>query len=221
VARSEDKLSELKAQFGKDTFLYSVCDVTNDREVEAAMGAMRDACFMPEIVILNAGISDGQANVSFSLSEFRVTMDTNLFGALKWVELLLPEFIARRKGQFVAISSMAAFRGDARWVAYPASKAALSRSFESLRGRYAKDAIKFSTIHLGQVVTGAGVTLSPFRLSQEQAALKILHAIDAKRGSITIPWYLRVIIELMKVIPDVYFSQLIERGLTESGTKSE
>ena len=59
------------------------------------------------------------------------------------------------------------------------SKAALTRAFEALRGRYSREGITFTTIHLGAVDTGMGSGSSSwFRLTSEQAVYRILAAVD-------------------------------------------
>ena len=49
------------------------------------------------------------------------------------VAAVLPDMLARRRGQLVAISSLASYRGLPKSGAYSASKAAVSTLFESLR----------------------------------------------------------------------------------------
>ncbi len=215
IARDGEKMAELAVGLGDGDFRFSVCDVSRSREVAKAAEEMGRVGFIPDVVILNAGIS-GESAASFALEDVVRTIDTNLIGALAWVEIFLPLFLDRGSGQFVAISSLAAFRGDGRWVAYPASKAALSRSFESLRGRYAARGICFSTVHLGQVETGMGVTHSPLRLSTEQAVGKVIKAIGDRRDTITIPGILRLVIEMSRILPDQLFSRLVARGLGDN-----
>lgn len=215
VARRRERLVEMEKQLGLDRFSFSVCDVSRQEDIQSTAEAMEKAGYLPDVVILNAGINLERSDTPFRIEMFEKVIRVNLFGALSWVEVFLPAFRARRGGRFAAISSMAAYRGDARWVAYPASKAAVARAFEAFRGRHTREGVGFTTIHLGQVETGMGVTRSPFRLTEGDAARKVLLAIERGVTSVTIPRGLRAVVELMRVLPDSLFSYIILRAFSE------
>ena len=209
VARREEALTSLSRELGQG-FSFSTCDVSRPEDVRKTMQIMTQAHFVPDVVILNAGINPEAHGAPFAIEDFERILKTNLIGALVWVDLFLPIFRARRGGQFAAISSLAASRGDARWIAYCASKAGLTRAFEAFRGRHAREGITFTTVHFGAVETGMGeASRSPFRLTTEQAAKKALQAIERRAESVTIPWFLRLVLEIMRPLPDAVFSRLV------------
>jgi NAD(P)-dependent dehydrogenase (short-subunit alcohol dehydrogenase family) len=210
LARRAGPLKELQQELGPEKFSFSVSDVSRPEDVRAAGEAMKKAQFMPDIVILNAGINPEAMGTPFTFETFQKVLSINLFGVMSWLDYFLPDFEKRRRGHFVAISSLAAYRGDARWVSYCASKAALTRAFEALRGKYSFEGITFTTIHLGAVETGMGkASRSPFRLNPDQAAQKILRAMDRQASSVTIPPMLRVMLEMMRIFPDPLFSRIV------------
>lgn len=209
VARRTEVLNELSKELGSP-FSFSGCDVSRPEDVRRTVTLMEKAGFQPEIVILNAGINPESTGTPFSYGTFENVIKVNLLGALIWVDHFLPVFKARKSGQFVAISSLAAYRGDARWVSYCASKAGLTRAFEALRGQFARQGITFTTIHLGAVQTGMGaVSKSPFRLTIDQAAHRIIKAMEERASSVTMPPYLRVMLEMMRILPDPLFSRIV------------
>ena len=215
LARRQDKLVELERELGADHFLFSVCDVAREENILQAIQAMERCSFHPDVIILNAGINPERLGAPFQLKEFQRVLQVNLFGALAWVELFLPVFRVRGRGQFVAISSLAAYRGDARWVAYSASKSALDRAFESFRGRHAREGITFTSIHLGAANVGMGLgSRSLFTLTEEKAVREILAAVEHGVAHITIPRYLRLFLEMMRVLPDPLFSRLVMTAST-------
>jgi len=217
VARRREKLVELERELGADRFLFSICDVGREGDIHQTVQAMGRCSFEPDVIILNAGINPERLGKPFLLKEFQHVVQVNLFGALAWVELFLPVFRVRGRGQFVAISSLAAFRGDARWVAYSASKSALDRAFESFRGRHAKEGITFTIIHLGAANVGMGLgSRSLFTLTEEKAVREILAAVEHGVAHITIPRYLRLFLEMMRALPDPLFSRLVMTALTLS-----
>lgn len=210
LARRLDRLSELATVLGPERFGFFRCDVARQDEVDAVKGALDHEGIRPDVVILNAGINPERLGGDFSIREFEQVVRVNLLGALTWVDFFLPRFRLAGRGQFVGISSLAAFRGDGRWVGYCASKAALTRAFEALRGRHAAEGVTFTTIHLGAVVTGMGVeSRSFFRLERDEAVRRILRAADRRVDSITIPRPLRLAVELMRLIPDRHFSRMV------------
>jgi 3-hydroxy acid dehydrogenase/malonic semialdehyde reductase len=222
VARRAERLAELGAELGAARLRYSVCDVSRPEEVQRTQRVMENAGFEPEVVILNAAINTERSGAAFSLAEFEQVIRVNLFGALAWVEGFLPVFRARRQGQFVAISSLAAYRGDARWIAYCASKAALSRSFEAFRGRHAREGVVFTTVHLGAVDTGMGFrSRSPFRLTEAQAVNRILRAVDRRSHSVTAPAALRLVLEALRILPDPLFSRLAAGAFVDGGARAD
>lgn len=218
LARREELLARLAQEAGTPAFRYAVCDVADPAAVAATAHVMEAAGFVPDTVVLNAAVNPERHGSPFAMAEFEHVVRVNLFGALAWVERYLPLFTARGRGHFVAISSLAAFRGDARWVAYGASKAALSRAFEALRGRHHRDGLRFTTIHLGAVATGMGTgARSPFRLGEAQAVERIMVVIERGGRAVTIPRILRVPLELMRVLPDPVFSRLVGGAFARSG----
>ncbi|MFQ5915293.1 MAG: SDR family NAD(P)-dependent oxidoreductase [Nitrospinota bacterium] len=210
AARREELLAGLQQELGGDGFRFSVCDVGRIEDVRRAKSAMDRAGFFPEVIILNAGVNPEAGGTPFSLATFEAVTRVNLLGAMVWVEAFLSTYRARGRGQFAAISSLAAYRGDARWVAYCASKSALSRAFEALRARHRRHGVTFTTIHLGAADTGMGSgSRSPFCLTEERAVRRILAAIERRASSVTIPRSLRLIVELMRILPDAVFSRLV------------
>lgn len=215
IARRTQQLEVLGNEIGSDRFFFSTCDVAKHEDVRTVVADMNRAKFHPDVVILNAGINPERMGTPFSIDQFEEVVRTNLFGALVWVDVFLPTFLSQRRGQFAAISSSAAYRGDARWVAYCASKASLSRAFEALRGRYTSEGVRFTTVHLGAVETGMGaLSHSPFRLTEKQAVRRILAAVERRASSVTIPRVLRAMVELMRVFPDPLFSRLVVGAFT-------
>ena len=191
---------------------YLQCDVSDWEQVAATVAEIEQDGAVPDTVVLCAGIQPEQPSDPLRTEVIENVIDVNYLGALRWVERLLPMFVQRGAGEFVAISSLAAFRGDRRWFGYSASKAALDRSFESLRGRYGQTGIRFLTIHLGATRAGTGLHhRAPWMLSDEAAISKIVAAIDGRSDQITIPRSARFLLELSRFLSDRRFSKLVSR----------
>lgn len=222
IARRAGHLEELARECASARLGVTTADVSSRTDVRRVLDDMARAGFVPDVVVLNAAINPERFGEPFDIETFDQVMRVNTVGALVWVHELLPAFRRRGAGQFVAISSLAAYRGDARWVAYCASKAALTRAFEALRGRHAPDGVTFTTLHFGAIDTGMGAAArSPFRMSEDQAVARVLALIDRRVGSVTVPRPLRALVELLRLLPDPLFSRLVLARFGPPGVPAE
>lgn len=171
---------------------FSLCDVSDFSQVAAAAEQMRQDSFLPDVAILNAGINISGPADGFSLEYFKKVLDTNLKGALSWVEIFLPQFRQRGHGHFVAISSLSAYHATPRSAAYCASKTALRLAFESLRTQFQPRGIDFTTAILGFMKTGmtANRKPTPMGATAEEAARKVAQAVARRRRQIHYPLFL-------------------------------
>lgn len=188
VARRIDKLAELQRELSPKQFLSTQCDVTQPSQIAETVRFMRAHPFVPDVVVLNAGINTQDLLPHYDHQRYLDVMQTNLFGVMGWVTELLPLYEERGEGHFIAISSMSAFLTHGRGAAYGASKAALTSTFESLRKRYANTRIKFTTVHLGPVNTAMwSGRWFPLLLSEEAVARKLMVAMERKPAVVDYP----------------------------------
>lgn len=153
VARNKPDLDSLSKQVDNAKLTTEICDVSSPGDIERVLGLMRDHDFVPDIVVLNAGANIRDSQPGFSMQHFHQNLAVNLEGAIAWVEAFLPVFEKRKRGTFVAISSMAAYRPGYMSVGYSASKAALSNAMRGLDVNFGNRRIKFITIHFGPIKT--------------------------------------------------------------------
>ena len=217
ISRSDNLLRALAREVGKDRFFYTVCDVSNENDVKKTMIKMKRYSFIPDVIILNAAIFHDDMKPYYSNRILLKTFTVNLFGALTWVEKFLPDFLTRGGGHFIASSSTSAFRPDFNSVSLPASKAALSMAFRSLRLRYTSENIIFSTVHFGPVATGISpkyVSLSggpkyPFVLTTSQAAGYMQRVIkERKPKDYFFPFVTTLAFRLTLFFPDSFFAMI-------------
>lgn len=220
VARRRELLESLATQLGAERFRWSAVDVLNPASVDAAASQLRTAGFSPDAVVLNAGTFEEDLEPEYRYDTVQRVLATNVDGALIWVDRFLPEFRRRRAGQFVAISSVSAYRPDTTSVAYSASKAALSMAFRCLRLRYRTSGVRFKTIHFGPVATAISPRYSRsvdlqkkywFVLTPQQAAAGIAGALSSTRDVFYIPFAITTVFRLMRILPDRWFAAITER----------
>lgn len=224
VSRRKKLLAELKAEISSDAFFYSVGDVVRKDDVRRAAEEMRARNFLPDVVVLNAAIFKEDLVPQYNHAIFEEVFGVNIFGAVVWVEAFIDKFLKRGSGQFIAVSSIAAFRPDRFRASYPASKAALSMAFRSFRIRYGKDNILFKTIFFGPIVTpmsvhverdkkGKIVSKKFFVAEPRKAAQAVIGAMRGKKHEYYFPYFITLLFRLTLFLPDglfIYISKFLK-----------
>lgn len=204
-----------RREIPRSGFRYSICDVSAEDQVQKVFQQMQEAGFVPEVVVLNAGIYEPDLQNGYDHTKASHLITINLFGALTWVEKFLPIFLQRNSGQFIAISSLIVFRPDIWSASYPASKAALSMAFRSMRLRYAETKVRFKTIHFGPIATlvlarYASAKASAMIPSPDKASQFIIKVIQSRRENHYFPLLPSIFIILTRWIPDRIFYLLTQ-----------
>jgi short-subunit dehydrogenase len=221
VARREALLQELISALPSHPLghLAFACDVADSLAVEKACSDILQAGIVPDVLILNAGVSSdkktGFSAEDIDLEDFRRQMEVNLFGALYFIKHLLPAMLARGSGLVAANGSLAAYRGMPRSAPYSASKAALARLIESLRIDLWGRGVKFILISPGFVETAMTGKLDfhrPFMMSAEKAARIIISGLEREKPEIHFPYRLSLAAKLAGIIPDNLYARLIHNA---------
>ena len=200
LARRTERLGALAKELG-DGFAPVECDVTDADKVKEVCYGLPE---LPDIVILNAGVWGFDNRERFDISVHKRIMETNYFGALSFVDVLFQRFSERGYGTFVAIASLAGYRGLPGTGAYSASKAALSVAVESMRLTYRKENIAFLTVHPGFIdtaMTRHETHPMPFLWTAPKAAGYILDGIERGKLNINFPWPLWILTTIARLLP--------------------
>ena len=218
IARREALMQQLAARLKSPLVRFSVADVRDENDIRRVGTTMADDGFAPDAVVLNAGCYEPDVTEGVYLPEAAERVwQTNLTGSLTVLAVLLPGMCARGAGQWVAISSLAAFRPDPCSSAYPASKAALAMTFRSLRLQFENSGLCFKTVYLGPVATDVipryrGAKHSPHVATAEQAAEAIARALVSPKAEFYFPRALSSVYRAMLWIPDGAFERMV-RGM--------
>ena len=196
---------------GLDARLYAV-DVGDAAAVALAAQDFIAHAGCPDIVIASAGISVGALALERDdLEVFRASFATNVLGVLHTFQPFIAPMQAARRGCLCGIASVAGVRGLPGGGAYSASKAALVTWLESLRLELAGGGISVVTVSPGYIdtpMTRVNPYPMPFRLSAEQAARKVAHAIARRRRHAVIPWQMALAARALRCMPDVWYDRL-------------
>ena len=216
AARRRDRLNALVQQVAKKggTALPYGVDVCDRDATARAVRAFAERAEGLDTVIANAGISrsddlrDGDATATSEL------LAVNLQGTLHTLLPAVPILRAQGGGALVAIGSVAGFRGLPGKGAYCASKAALKTLMDAWRPDLRSDGIQVTTICPGWVhseLTQQNAYRMPFIMEAPRAAQHILRAIRAGRSTYVFPWQMRLVVPLMRHVPDWMLPSLATR----------
>jgi short-subunit dehydrogenase len=166
----------------------------------------------PGVVIANAGISQGVlTGQAEDLPAFRAVFDTNVAGLVHTFAPFLAAMNGAGQGALVGIASIAGFRGLPGSGAYSASKAAAISYLESLRVEQRGTGVAVLTVCPGYVatpMTERNPYPMPFLLGVDEAARRIVRAIDRRTPFYVLPWQMAAVGRLLRILPRPVYDAL-------------
>jgi NAD(P)-dependent dehydrogenase (short-subunit alcohol dehydrogenase family) len=157
VARSADKLAELKAEIEEAGGVAEIhpCDLSDTDDIERMASEVLINHGHVDVLVNNAGRSI-RRSVALSYDRFHDyerTMQLNYFGSLKLILSLLPRMRERKSGHIINVSSIGVQTNAPRFSAYVASKAALDAFSRCIGSEIIDDKVHITTIHMPLVRT--------------------------------------------------------------------
>jgi NAD(P)-dependent dehydrogenase (short-subunit alcohol dehydrogenase family) len=214
-ARRGDLLQALAAEFPDKVFCYPL-DVRNAAAIQNAAQDFISRVGIPDIVIANAGVSRGTlTEYAEDIDSFQQVIDINVLGIVKTFQPFLAAMRASKKGTLVGIASVAGFRGLPGASAYSASKAAAISYLESLRVELRGSGVKVVTICPGYIktpMTDVNPYPMPFILDADNAAKRMVQAIERGCSFTVIPWQMGLVGRVMKLLPNWLYDLILKRA---------
>lgn len=212
VARRDSVLAALATALPGRHHTYA-CDVTDRDALIAAARAFEAATGGADVVIANAGISEGVLTEYYEdLEAFRRVMDTNVLALAHTFHPFIAPMRTRGRGTLVGIASVAGIRGLPGSEAYCASKAAAISYCESLRVELRRTGVRVVTVAPGFVrtpLTAKNPYRMPFLMEPADFARRAADRIDAGTSYAVIPWQMGVVAKLLRVLPNWAFDRLM------------
>jgi short-subunit dehydrogenase len=214
-ARRRKELASLAASLPPERNAVYDGDV---RDVDALAGAAADFLARfgpPDAVIANAGISQGVLTDRSDLATFRAILDTNVLGIVNTFAPFVGAMRTARRGALVGIASIAGFRGLPGSGAYSASKAAAIAYLESLRVEERDTGVAVLTVCPGYIateMTARNPYRMPFLLDADEAARRIVRAIERRRKFYVLPWPMAIAGGVLRMMPRPVYDALFARA---------
>lgn len=148
TARRADAVQEFVDEFG-DRALAVALDVTDARQIAAAVAAADDAFGGIDVLVNNAGHGYLSAVEEGEDAEVRKLFDVNYFGAVDMIKAVLPAMRSRGSGHIINISSMTGLVANPPNAYYSSTKFALEAVTEALAQEVKPLGIKVTAIEPG------------------------------------------------------------------------
>lgn len=163
-----------------------------------------------DTVILAYGDLPDQAITENSPDKVVAALHTNFVSAAHLLTLVAERFERQGRGTIVGISSVAGDRGRAANYIYGSAKAGLTCLLEGMRQRLARKGVKVVTIKPGLVDTPMtrGFSKGVLWSQPEKVAQVAVRALEAGAGEVYAPGYWRLIMWVIRNIPDRLFARM-------------
>ncbi len=207
AARRKERLeivADKCRQLGSDVCIYEL-DVTDQQACQNAADDFIANNSGIDLLIANAGKSGDDHLESGDPTRINEILQINLLGITNTVFPFVNQFIEQKHGQVVLLSSIAGVRALPRRGGYSASKAAVRIMANGWRFSLSPHNVKVTTIYPGFIrtpMTSTRKTIMPFLMDVEPAVIKIAQAITAGKKNYLFPWQWRILVPLIKIIPD-------------------
>ena len=213
TARREAELLGVAEEVGRagGEALALPADVRDPDAISAAAEKVREKWGRVDVLVANAGMSTTTAGTNLNAGEATNVISINVLGVVNSVAAVLPDMLRRGSGHLVAISSLASYRGMPSSGAYSASKAAVSTFFESLRVDLRKSKIDVTVIHPGFIrtpMTAGRKKKLPFLLEVDDAACRIVRAVERRARTYAFPWQLASLVRVLRHMPGALYDRL-------------
>lgn len=198
TARRTDALQQLVEEIraqrearGQDPVRIEIAylDVTDWQSVAPVLENLHERLGGLDIVIANAGVATRTQAGTGTLAEDIRLLETNVHGAIATIDAAVALFRRQRRGQIVAMASVAAFRGLPGFGAYSASKAALATYMESVQAELYGTQIKTTTLFPGYIDTPLNNRIKhrPFLIDAEKGGRLLVDLIERQVAQSTVP----------------------------------
>lgn len=213
LARDEERLEALAQDLrirGASNVLTGVFDARDVAAHEALIvQVLARLGGLDRVLIAHGSLSDQQrcqASAELSLEEFKV----NFLSVVALLTPLANHFERQGSGSIGVIGSVAGDRGRQSNYVYGAAKGGLAVYLQGLRNRLARSGVQVLTIKPGFVDTPmtAAFDKGPLWASADRVAADIDKAFAKRRDVVYSPGFWRVIMTIIRAIPEGVFKRL-------------
>lgn len=142
------------------------CDVSDAQQAAAAIKQVRAELGPIDILVNNAGITRDGISLRMKPDDFRRVIDVNLTGAFLMAQTAMSDFVRRRSGRIINISSASGLMGNAGQANYSAAKAGMIGLTKTLARELAGRGVTVNAVAPGFVKTEMTAAMNEAALSE-------------------------------------------------------
>ena len=212
AARERIGLQERTAAFA--------CDVRDRARLELLLGFTLDRYGKLDVWVNNAGFGLVDSVQRMEMAAARAVFETNLFGAVEAMQLVIPVMRQRGSGCIINISSVSGFVGVPYMATYCATKHALNAYSRATRAELAGTGVSILNVCPGFVATEFSANAvrgtdrkkmsggSKRGVSADYVAKATFRAYLARKREIVVPWYYNPVIWAYRLFPEFIESKM-------------
>lgn len=131
----------------------SALDVDSDHSVSKGIAQIQEEHGPIDVLVNNAGIEKAGSIEELPLADFRASMETNYFGAIRCIQAVLPRMRERRHGCIINVTSVGGRIASPPLAPYNASKWALEALSEALASEMKPFDVRVAIVEPGIINT--------------------------------------------------------------------
>jgi short-subunit dehydrogenase len=197
------------------------CDVRDRCQLQSLLQFVQIRFGRVDVWVNNAGFGLIDSIQHMDMAAARAVFDTNLFGAVEAMQLLIPVMRQQGSGCIVNISSVSGFIGVPYMGAYAATKHALNAFSNAARAELSGTDVQVLSVCPGFVATDFSANAvrgtdrkkmtggSKRGISAEHVAKATLRAYLANKREIVVPWYYNPVIWLYRMFPGFFERRML------------
>ena len=209
------------APFGIDVLVLT-CDVTDREQVGRMVETATRRFGRVDMLVANAGVIKVGPLATQTISDFEQAMAVMFWGCLYVVDAVLPQMRARRSGRIGIVTSIGGKVSVPHLLPYSSAKFAATGLAEGLRAELKPDGVSVTTVVPGLMRTGShvnaefkgrnkaelgwfslGATLPLTSLSAEDAARRIVEAMQRGDAEVILGWQAGMLARVHGLLPGV------------------
>ncbi len=159
VSECEEAAAEIRASGGEAVAIH--LDLADDGSVARFATAAVDTLGAIEIVVSNAARNMAGAVLDTDAVSLEGVLSVNVTGTHRLIRALLPDMVARRRGDVVFVTSDVAERPRPAMAAYVTSKWGLEGYVRSLQMELEGTGVRATILRPGPTLTGMGMDWDP------------------------------------------------------------
>lgn len=214
VARREDKLDALRNEVSRllpgAVVISVVHDVTDFADIPSTFADTIGRLGGLDLIAYAAAVQAPLDLDEYDFDKDQAMIETNLLGAIGWLNQAAARFEKAKSGQIVGIGSIAGDRGRVAGPVYNTSKAGLETYLEALRNRLSRHGVTVTTVKPGFVDTDLlkNAARTFWVISADEAAASIYDAIRNRRQTVYVPQRWGIVSLAIRNVPSFIFRRL-------------